>query len=195
MGWPAALIVPLGTGALESRKREPTCEPAGIGVSALRPGKITSGFVPVSAVEPPLEARNAYGTASAVAPTPSSWLMYVTCCGERFLNVWPAIVTLEVRLPCTSLVKKPDSLRRRCSKAKKKNVRPLSNGPPSVNPYCARVNGGSSIGAKALRAWKLRCRRNPNKLPCSSFVPDFVTTFTTPPADRTTSAANELVTT
>src|SRR5215204_7042251 len=102
MNCPAALIVPLGTGALESRKRGPTVAPAGNGVRApVRPGKITSGFVPVSAVEPPLEARNAYGTASAEAPRPSSWLMYVTCWGERFLNVWPPIVTLEVRLPCT----------------------------------------------------------------------------------------------
>src|SRR6185503_2949241 len=192
---PAALVVLIGTGALESRKREPTVEPAAIGVSAPRPGKTTSGFEPVSAVEPPLEAGNAYGTASAVAPTLSRWLMYVACCGEMFRNVWPRIVTLEVRLPCTSLVKKPDSFRRRCSKAAKKKVRPLSNGPPSVAPYCARVNGGSSIVAKALRAWKLRCRRNPNKLPCSSFVPDLVTTFTTPPAERPNSGANELVTT
>ena len=55
--------------------------------------------------------------------------------------------------------------------------------------------GGSSIGAKALRAWKLRCRKNPNTFPCNSFVPDFVTTLTTPPAERPNSGANEFVTT
>src|SRR4026207_2372025 len=121
--------------------------------------------------------------------------MYVTCCGVRFLKVWPAIVTLDVRLEATSLVKKPDSLRRRCSNAKKKNVRSLSNGPPKVNPYCVRVNGGSSMGAKGLRAWKLLCRRKPNTLPCRSFVPDLVTTCTTPPDERPNSAANEFVTT
>src|ERR1044071_1768000 len=84
----------------------------------------------------------------------------------------------------TSLVKNPDSFRRRCSNAKKKNVRSGSNGPPKVNPYCVRVNGGSSIGAKALRAWKLRWRKKPKMFPCKSLVPDFVTTLTTPPAER-----------
>ena len=57
-----------------------------------------------------------------------------------------AIVAFE------SLVKKPDSLRLRCSTAKKKNVRSLSKGPPTVKPYCLRLNGGLATGAKALRA-------------------------------------------
>src|SRR5690349_22682405 len=72
-----------------------------------------------------------------------------------------------------SLVKNPDSFRLRCSNAKKKKVRSLSSGPPSVSPYCVRVNGGSSIGAKAFRAWKLRWRKKPKTFPCRSFVPDF----------------------
>src|SRR4029453_2020137 len=75
IGWPAALVVPVGIGALDSRKRGPTVEPGAIGVSALRPGKMISGFEPVSAGDPPLEARNAYGTAKAVNPEPSRPLM------------------------------------------------------------------------------------------------------------------------
>src|SRR6185369_12053181 len=67
--------------------------------------------------------------------------------------------------------------------------------PPIVPPYCARVNGGSLIGAKALRAWKLLWRRNPKTFPCRSLVPALVTTFTTPPEERPNSAANELLTT
>src|SRR6185369_4909958 len=104
-------------------------------------------------------------------------------------------VTEPVNPRATSLVKNPDSFRRRCSNAKKKNVRSRSNGPPIVKPYCVRVNGGSATGANALRAWKLRWRRNPNILPCKSFEPDLVTTLTTPPADRPNSGANEFVTT
>src|ERR1051326_7015915 len=105
------------------------------------------------------------------------------------------IVADDRKPAATSLVKKPDSFRRRCSNAKKKNVRSRSSGPPNVSPYCARVNGGSSTGAKALRAWKLRWRRNPNTLPWYSLVPDLVTTFTTPPDERPNSGANELLTT
>src|SRR6476469_1503133 len=116
-------------------------------------------------------------------------------------NVWVngrkgAPIVTELVRPCPTLeVKNPDSFRRRCSNAKKKKVRSLSNGPPRVNPYCVRVNGGSSIGAKALRAWKLRWRKNPKRFPWRSLVPDLVTTFTTPPADRPNSGAKELVTT
>ena len=62
------------------------------------------------------------------------------------------IVAEPVNPWATLLVKKPDSFLLRCSNAKKKNVRSRSNGPPRVNPYWVRVNGGSSIGAKALRA-------------------------------------------
>ena len=97
------------------------------------------------------------------------------------------MVTLPFRPARTLLVKKPVSWRRRCSKAKKKKVRSRSNGPPSVAPYCARVNGGflpgvlSMTGAKALGAWKLLCRRKPKMLPRTWFVPDLVTTLTTPP--------------
>src|SRR5829696_1586434 len=135
-------------------------------------------------------------------PEATSALIVDACAGVRLLKVRAivlspgitGIVAEPVSPWATLLVKKPDSFRRRCSKAKKKNVRFVSKGPPKVNPYCVRVNGGSSIGAKALRAWKLRCRKNPNMLPWNSFVPDLVTTFTTPPAERPNSGANEFVT-
>ena len=86
--------------------------------------------------------------------------MNAACAGVMLLKVRATglspgitgIVAEPVKPWATLLVKKPDSCRRRCSKAKKKNVRSLRNGPPSVNPYCVRVNGGSSIGANALRA-------------------------------------------
>src|SRR5690606_416970 len=87
-----------------------------------------------------------------------------TCPKVKKLNVCvkgrngAPMVTLPVKPCATSLVKKPDSCRRRCSKEKKKNVRSLASGPPSVAPYCARVKGGflfgslSMIGANGLRA-------------------------------------------
>ena len=56
------------------------------------------------------------------------------------------IVTELVRLPRTSEVKKPDSWRRRCSKAAKKKVRSRTMGPPRVAPYCARVKAASCRG-------------------------------------------------
>jgi hypothetical protein len=111
------------------------------------------------------------------------------------------MVTLPPK-PCrTSEVKKPDSCRRRCSCAPKKKVRSRRSGPPSVTPYCARVNGGFSsgsplmIGANGLRDWIDLWRMKPKRLPWSSFVPDLVTTLTTPPEVRPNSAAYELVTT
>src|SRR4051812_6777611 len=96
---------------------------------------------------------------AAEPPSASRLLMYVAWAGVMFVNVCAGKpgasggnVTEPVKPCATLLVKKPDSLRRRCSKAKKKKVRSRSKGPPIVNPYCERVNGGSSIGAKALRA-------------------------------------------
>ena len=93
-------------------------------------------------------------------PAAISVLMKPACAGVMLLNVRaiglrPGItgIVADAVKPCaTLLVKNPDSLRRRCSNAKKKNVFSGLNGPPSVKPYCVRVNGGSSIGAKALRA-------------------------------------------
>src|SRR5258708_28638206 len=91
----------------------------------------------------------------AVARRP---LTYVDCCPVMFPNVCvkgrngaPIVTELFSPRP-TSLVKNPDSSRRRCSNAKKKKVRSLSNGPPTVKPYCLRLNGGLAIGAKGLRA-------------------------------------------
>src|SRR5438045_1256783 len=107
--------------------------------------------------------------------------MKVACAAVRLVKVCatgriPAgIVTLAFRPAPTLEVKKPDSCRRRCSKAAKKKVRSFLIGPPKVAPYCARVNGGSETGAKALRAWKLRWRKKPKTLPRKSFVPPFVT--------------------
>src|ERR1051325_10859584 len=111
------------------------------------------------------------------------------------------MVTLEVRFWTTFEVKKPDSCRLRCSKARKPKVVSRSSGKPSVAPYCARVNGGffdgalSMIGAKGVRAWIDLWRMKPKTLPRRSLVPDLVTTLTTPPAVRPNSGANELVTT
>ena len=111
------------------------------------------------------------------------------------------MVTLEVRLPMTFEVKKPDSCRLRCSKARKPNVVSFAIGKPSVAPYCARVKGAflsgslSMTGAKGLRAWMVLWRMKPKTLPRTSLVPDLVTTLTTPPEVRPNSGANELVTT
>src|ERR1043166_4908007 len=127
------------------------------------------GLDPVNAVTPPLEAKNAYARAPHIAvrfPLATNVLTKPSCADVRFVKVLaiglrPGItgIVAEEVIPCeTLLVKNPDSFRRRCSNAKKKKVRTLSNGPPSVNPNCVRVKGGSSLGAKALRAWKLRCR-------------------------------------
>src|SRR5215218_4239350 len=111
------------------------------------------------------------------------------------------IVALAVRLPTTFEVKKPDSCRLRCSKARKPKVLSLSKGKPSVAPYCARVKGGfllgslSMTGAKAFRDCMDLWRMKPKTLPVTSFEPDLVTTLTTPPAVLPNSGAKELVTT
>src|ERR1044072_5980232 len=60
------------------------------------------------------------------------------------------MVTLEVRRPMASEVKKPDSCRLRCSKAMKPKVASRSSGKPSVAPYCARVKGGFLLGALSM---------------------------------------------
>src|SRR6185369_9204915 len=169
MSCPVALVVPSGTGAPERIKRGPIA-PGRIGLIAGQPlpsfGEI-SGLLPVSAVVPPLEAKNAYARAPQILvgfPLATRVLINAACCGVRFAKVRAigfspgitGIVADAVRPWATLLVKKPDSLRRRCSNAKKKKVCSGLNGPPMVKPYCVRVNGGSSIGANALRAWKLR---------------------------------------
>src|SRR5947209_8171677 len=132
---------------------------------------------------------------------------YAACAGVTRVKVCEngrngaPMLTLEVRGPITSDVKKPDSCRRRCSNARKPNVLSLSSGKPSDAPYCARVNGGffegslSMTGAKGLRDCMDLCRMNPKMSPRTSFVPDFVTTLTTPPAVRPNSGAKEFVTT
>src|SRR5687767_4037104 len=97
-------------------------------------------------------------------PAATSVLMKGACAGVMLLKVRAmgfspgitGIVADAVRPGATLRVKNPDSLRLRCSNAKKKNVCSGFNGPPSVNPYWVRVNGGSSIGAKALRALRLQ---------------------------------------
>src|ERR1700730_3709478 len=105
------------------------------------------------------------------------------------------IVMLDVSPAPTLLVKKPDSWRRRCSKAAKKKVRSFFMGPPKVAPYCARVNGGLAIGANAFRAWKLLWRRNPKTFPSQVLVPALVTTLIMPPVARPNSGAYEFVAT
>ena len=61
MNWPAALVVPTGTGVPDKIKREPIRP----GPTALIAGQtlpsfgLTNGFDPVNPVEPPLEAKNA----------------------------------------------------------------------------------------------------------------------------------------
>ena len=59
MSWPAAFAVVEGTGAPERKKRGPICWPAGIA-----PPGLMSGFVPVRAVFPPLDASDAYWMAA-----------------------------------------------------------------------------------------------------------------------------------
>src|ERR1700730_1435065 len=97
---------------------------------------------------------------AAGLPVATSELIYAACAGVMLANVratgfrpgMTGIVAELVNPRATSLVKKPDSFLRRCSKAKKKNVLFLSNGPPIVKPYCLRLNGGLATGANGLLA-------------------------------------------
>src|SRR5438132_7057914 len=165
MNCPAAFVVPEGTGAPERINRGPIA-PGRIGLIGGQTlpslGEI-SGLVPVSPVVPPLEAKNAYARAPQIfagTPLPTNVLMKAAWVGVMLVNVRaiglrPGItgIVAEPVSPCaTLLVKKPDSCRRRCSKATKKKVRFLSNGPPRVKPNCLRLNGGLATGAKGLRA-------------------------------------------
>ena len=69
MNWPAAFVVPFGTGAPERRKRGPMA-PGRIGLIAghtLPSFGEVRGLLPESAVEPPLEAKNPYARAPQMA--------------------------------------------------------------------------------------------------------------------------------
>src|SRR2546430_402231 len=147
MNCPAALVVPTGTVVPDKMKREPIT-PGKIGLIAgqtLPSLGLVSGLVPVRPVEPPLEAKKAYVLARQIAlpPAPTRVLMNVACAGVMFVNVratglspgTTGIVAEPFSPRVTLLVKNPDSSRLRRSKAKKKKVRSLSNGPPMVNPY------------------------------------------------------------
>src|SRR5215218_6794526 len=122
MNSPAALVVPLGTGAPERMKRGPIA-PGRIGLiagHALPSFGDMSGLLPVSAVVPPLEAKKPYARAPQMVvgvPAATNVLMKAACAGVMLLNVRamglsPGItgIVAEPVKPCdTLLVKKPDS--------------------------------------------------------------------------------------
>src|SRR5437868_5646762 len=87
MNCPEAFVVPDGTGAPDRKKRGPIAAPS------VTPGTLPglgSGLLPVSAVEPPLEARNAYWTAALISvafPVASSPLMNAACGAVMLRNV------------------------------------------------------------------------------------------------------------
>src|SRR6185503_5824920 len=124
MNWPAAFVVPLGTGAPDRMKRGPIA-PGRIGLIAGQRlpsfGEI-NGLLPVNAVVPPLKAKNAYARAPQTdvgVPAATAPLIKAAWAGVRLLKVRAiglspgitGIVAEAVRPRATSLVKKPDSCR------------------------------------------------------------------------------------
>src|SRR5262249_48546228 len=117
---PAAFVVVNGTGAPERMNRGPMV-PGRMGLMAghaLPSFGDRSGLLPESAVEPPLDAKNAYARAPQIAvgfPVPTSVLIYVACAGVIFVKVRatglsPGItgIVAELVKPCaTLLVKNP----------------------------------------------------------------------------------------
>src|SRR5687767_6826788 len=89
---PAALVVPLGTGAPERMKRGPIA-PGKMGLIAghkLPSFGDVNGLLPVKAVVPPLDAKNAYARAPQTVvgvPKATRALMKPACCGVMLLNV------------------------------------------------------------------------------------------------------------
>ena len=73
----------------------------------------------------------------------------------------------------------------------------LTMGPPAEKPNWLRLYGGRGLSgaSKKFLASKTSFRRNPKTVPWISFVPDFMTTLTTPPADLPYSAEKEFVST
>src|ERR1044071_7414008 len=92
MNCPAALVVPLGTGAPERMKRGPIA-PGRIGLIAghkLPSFGDKSGLLPVKPVVPPLAAKKAYARAPQMAvglPDATAALMNAAWAGVMLLNV------------------------------------------------------------------------------------------------------------
>src|SRR5262245_61462381 len=87
IGCPAAFVVPTGTGAPDKRNRGPIV-PGRIGlnapVHAVPSFGEKSGFDPVNAVVPPLDAKNAYALATQIFvafPVATSELIAAACAG------------------------------------------------------------------------------------------------------------------
>src|SRR5882724_9876903 len=93
MNCPAAFVVPLGTGAPERIKRGPIV-PGKIGLIAgqtLPSLGEPSALLPERAVDPPLDAKNAYARApqiEAAVPAASRVLMYAA---------WAEVILVNVR--------------------------------------------------------------------------------------------------
>ena len=70
----------------------------------------------------------------------------------------------------------------------------MTNGPPTVNPYCWKLNGGFLVAFHGL-AFIASSWKNISAAPWRSFVPDLLTALTTADSASPNSAEKRLVST